>query len=67
MQENENKENINFEEKILKAKEILEKLTKSDITLSDSLKLYSEGLKELEVAQKLLEEAKLVFTTQNKS
>jgi exodeoxyribonuclease VII small subunit len=67
MQENENKENINFEEKILKAKEVLEKLTKSDITLSDSLKLYNEGLKELEVAQKLLEEAKLVFTTQNKS
>jgi exodeoxyribonuclease VII small subunit len=67
MQENENKENINFEEKILKAKEVLEKLTKSDITLSDSLKLYNEGLKELELAQKLLEEAKLVFTTQNKS
>ncbi len=67
MQENENKENINFEEKILKAKEVLEKLTKSDITLSDSLKLYNEGLKELEVAQKLLEEARLVFTTQNKS
>lgn len=67
MQENENKENINFEEKILKSKEVLEKLTKSDITLSDSLKLYNEGLKELEVAQKLLEEAKLVFTTQNKS
>lgn len=67
MQENENKENINFEEKILKSKEVLEKLTKSDITLSDSLKLYNEGLKELELAQKLLEEAKLVFTTQNKS
>ena len=48
-------------------KEILEKLTKNDITLSDSLKLYNEGLKELEVAQKLLEEARLVFTTQNKS
>lgn len=64
MQDN---ENINFEEKIVKAKEILEKLTKSDITLSDSLKLYNEGLKELEVAQKLLEEAKLIFTTQNRS
>ncbi len=60
-------ENINFEEKIVKAKEILEELTKSDITLSDSLKLYNEGLKELEVAQKLLEEAKLIFTTQNRS
>lgn len=64
MQDN---ENINFEEKIVKSKEILEKLTKSDITLSDSLKLYNEGLKELEVAQKLLEEAKLIFTTQNRS
>ncbi|QKF73220.1 exodeoxyribonuclease VII, small subunit [Aliarcobacter faecis] len=64
MQDN---ENINFEEKIVKAKEILEELTKSDITLSDSLKLYNEGLKELEVAQKLLEEAKLIFTTQNRS
>ena len=46
-------ENINFEEKIINAKEILEKLTKNDITLSDSLKLYNEGLKELEMAQKL--------------
>ncbi len=58
-------ENINFEEKIINAKEILEKLTKNDITLSDSLKLYNEGLKELEMAQKLLEEAKLVFTVKN--
>ncbi|QEZ89273.1 exodeoxyribonuclease VII small subunit [Aliarcobacter cibarius] len=65
--EKNNEETLNFEEKIVKAKEILEKLTKNDITLSDSLKLYNEGLKELEVAQKLLEEAKLVFTTQNKS
>ena len=59
-------ENINFEEKIINAKEILEKLTKNDITLSDSLKLYNEGLKELEMAQKLLEEAKTIFTTINK-
>ncbi|OCL81916.1 exodeoxyribonuclease VII small subunit [Arcobacter porcinus] len=56
-----------FETKVLKAKEILEKLSKNDITLSDSLKLYSEGLKELEFAQKLLEDAKIVFTTQNKA
>lgn len=59
------KEELNFEEKIIKAKEILEQLTKSDITLSDSIKLYNEGLKELELAQKLLEEAKLVFTVKN--
>lgn len=63
MQEN---ENISFEEKIKNAKEILEKLTKSDVTLSDSLKLYNQGLEELKIAQKLLEEAKLIFSTQNK-
>ena len=56
-----------FETKVLKAKDILEKLSKNDITLSDSLKLYSEGLKELELAQKLLEDAKIVFTTENKA
>ena len=37
--------NKNFNMKNIK--EVLEKLTKSDITLSDSLKLYNEGLKEL--------------------
>lgn len=59
--------NISFEDKIKNAKEILEKLTKSDITLSDSLKLYNEGLEELETAQKLLEEAKLVFSEKTKN
>lgn len=60
-------ENISFEDKIKNAKEILEKLTKSDITLSDSLKLYNEGLEELKTAQKLLEEAKLVFSEKTKN
>lgn len=62
----EKKEEISFEEKITKAKELLEKLSNPQITLNDSMRLYNEGLKELELAQKLLEEAKLVFTTQNK-
>ncbi|WP_198304497.1 exodeoxyribonuclease VII small subunit [Arcobacter vandammei] len=67
MQENIiNSEDISFENRVLKAKEILEKLTKNDITLSDSLKLYNDGIKELELAQKLLEEAKLIFTAENK-
>ena len=35
------------------------------ITINESLKLYNDGLKELELAQKLLEEAKLVFVTQS--
>jgi len=57
---------INFEDKILKAKEILQKLSNPQIALSDSIKLYKDGIKELENAQKLLDEAKLIFTTLNK-
>ena len=59
-------EKINFEEKIIKAKELLEKLSNPQITLSDSIQVYKTGLKELEDAQKLLDEAKLIFTTTNK-
>lgn len=62
----ENSEEISFEDKLTKAKELLEKLSNPQITLNDSMKLYNEGLKELELAQKMLEEAKLLFTTQNK-
>ncbi|MDZ7818272.1 MAG: exodeoxyribonuclease VII small subunit [Aliarcobacter sp.] len=59
-------EQINFEEKIIKAKELLEKLSNPQITLSDSIQVYKTGIKELEEAQKLLDEAKLIFTTQHK-
>ena len=65
MQEIKDIEQSNFEEKILKAKELLEKLSNPQITLSDSINLYKTGVKELEDAQKLLDEAKLIFTTQN--
>ena len=58
-------EQSNFEDKIIKAKELLEKLSNPQITINESLKLYNDGLKELELAQKLLEEAKLVFVTQS--
>jgi len=57
---------VNFEEKIIKAKELLEKLSNPQITLSDSINVYKTGIKELEDAQKLLDEAKLIFTTANK-
>lgn len=60
-------EQINFEEKIIKAKELLEKLSSPQITLSDSIKLYKTGVKELEDAQKLLDEAKLIFLVENKN
>ena len=63
----EKKEELSFEVKIEKAKELLEKLSNPQITLSDSLDIYKNGIKELEEAQKLLEEAKLIFTTQDKN
>jgi exodeoxyribonuclease VII small subunit len=62
----ENIENLSFEKKIEKAKELLEKLSDPEITLSDSLDVYKKGIKELEEAQKLLDEAKLIFTKEEK-
>ncbi|RXJ63444.1 exodeoxyribonuclease VII small subunit [Halarcobacter anaerophilus] len=59
-------ESLSFEKKIEKAKELLEKLSNPQITLSDSLDVYKEGIKELEEAQKLLDEAKLIFTKEEK-
>jgi exodeoxyribonuclease VII small subunit len=53
--------NENFEKKIEVSKEILEKLSNSDVTLHESLKLYKDGLKELEDAQTILQEAKIEF------
>ena len=60
-------EQVNFEEKIIKAKELLEKLSNPQITLSDSIEVYKNGVKELEEAQKLLDEAKLIFSVENKN
>ncbi|PLY07454.1 MAG: exodeoxyribonuclease VII small subunit [Arcobacter sp.] len=63
----EKKEEISFELKIEKAKELLEKLANPQITLSDSLDIYKNGIADLDEAQKLLDEAKLIFTTQEKT
>jgi len=54
-------EEINFEDKIKSAKELLEKLINPEITMSDSVNIYKNGMKELSEAQKLLDEAKLEF------
>ncbi len=51
--------NLNFEDKLNEAKEILEKLMDSEITLEESIKLYQKGLKQINEAQKMLEEAKI--------
>ncbi|HEY9203807.1 exodeoxyribonuclease VII small subunit [Sulfurimonas sp.] len=44
------------------AKKILETLMNPDITLSDSVKAYEKGMKELTQAQKILEEAEIKIT-----
>jgi len=62
----EKKEEQTFEVKIEKAKELLEKLSNPQITLSDSLDLYKNGIKELDEAQKLLDEAKLILEVDRK-
>ncbi len=54
-------EQPNFENNIEKAQKLLEKLIDPEITLSSSVEVYKEGIKELELAQKLLDDAKLEF------
>ncbi len=62
VKEPENKKEVTaFESKIEEAQKLLEKLIEPDITLSKSVEVYKKGLKELEEAQKLLDEAKLEF------
>jgi exodeoxyribonuclease VII small subunit len=57
----EKNESTPFESKIEEAQKLLEKLIEPDITLSRSVEVYKKGLKELDEAQKLLDEAKLEF------
>jgi exodeoxyribonuclease VII small subunit len=68
MIEEENKKNdeISFESKIEEAKKLLEKLIDPNITLSNSVEVYKKGMNELEMAQKLLDDAKLNFQQLNK-
>ncbi len=49
----------NFEKKLQNAKEILETLMKPEITLEESVKAYEKGMKELQAAQKMLQDAEL--------
>lgn len=52
---------ISFEENIEQAKEVLDKLSSSDVSLENSMKYYKSGLKNLENANKILAKAKLDF------
>ncbi|MCK5853679.1 MAG: exodeoxyribonuclease VII small subunit [Sulfurovaceae bacterium] len=60
--------NSTFETKLEASKEILNRLMDPSITLEESLKLYEEGLTQIKLAQKMIEEAKVkVKTIENKS
>lgn len=61
MEQQEKKNNLDFESRIEKAKEILVKLNTQNLSLKDSLKFYKMGILELEQAQKMLEFAKLQY------
>lgn len=56
------KETEGFEEKLQNAKKTLDVLMNPDITLSQSLKAYESGMKELSDAQKILEQAQIKIT-----
>ena len=56
------KKSMDFEKKLQNAKEILETLMKPEITLQNSVKAYEEGMKELNEASKMLEEAQIKIT-----
>ena len=63
----EKKIELSFEDKIKTAKELLEKLIDPEITLENSVKVYKNGMKEIEEAQKLLDEAKLEYEEYNQA
>jgi exodeoxyribonuclease VII small subunit len=56
-----------FEERLENSKEILNQLMNPEITLEESLKLYEDGLKQIKLAQKMIEEAKVKIKTIEKS
>jgi len=50
-----------FEKKLKEAKKLLEKLNDPEITLYEAMQYYKKGIKLLEEASKMIEEAKLEF------
>ena len=56
------KETKNFESKLNSAKETLDTLMKPELTLQESVQAYEKGMKELQEAQKILEEAQIKIT-----
>lgn len=54
---------MSFEKKLEDAKKVLEELSNPEISLADGMKKYKNGLKLLKEATKLIEDAKLEYTT----
>lgn len=52
-------EEISFEAKITNAKAILEKLMDPTLAMDESVKAYEQGMNELKIAEKMLEQAQL--------
>lgn len=52
-------ENENFEDKLTKIDEILDRLNNQDINLQDSVNLYKDGVKLLKESRKILQDVKL--------
>ena len=50
---------IDFETRLENGKKILETLMSPEITLENSVKAYEEGMKELNAASKMIEDATL--------
>ena len=50
-----------YEKKLNEAKELLEKLNNPEITLYEGMEIYKNGVKILEEATKILNEAKLEY------
>lgn len=55
------KDNIHFEDRIAKIKQIIDKLNNAEITLKDGMQLYKDGVDEINEAQKMLESAKNLY------
>ncbi len=60
------KDNIHFEDRITKIKQIIDKLNNTEITLKDGMQLYKDGVDEINEAQKMLESAKNLYDEINK-
>ncbi len=56
------KDEESFEQKLEKAKAILENLSNPELSLADGMKQYQEGIGVLKEATKMIEEAKLEYT-----